>query len=482
MKRIIVFLFTMAVFAGTASFGFVDNAQAAESSLRIESKPSGAQIFINSAPVGNTPMTLDDLPPGSMIVQVKQGDRSNKRIVSIGEGQSLQINFDLPSGNVVIVDQNQPGTLFVNASPTDSTVRVLNVSQKYKRGMPLKAGTYKVEISKPGYTTKVLTVNVSAGKPSHEAIVLKYKGGTQEPPKPKPAAVQQKGTWRDPKTGMEFVWIPGGCYQMGQTAAERRWLINDGGQKKYDKFYSDELRHKVCVDGFWMGRYEVTRGEFRKFVNATGYRTDAERKGDVNIKGPSTNWRWEKRSGYNWSNAGVPQTDRHPASIISWNDAQAFLRWLQRSSIGTFRLPTEAEWEYAARAGTTSKWYWGDDKTQACKYASVSDRGSGWPADRSFPCSDHYKGTAPVGMFRPNAWGLYDMMGNVWEWCEDIFTATAYSRHSRNNPVNGTGGTSRVRRGGSWLSWQRGCRSAERSWNAPDHRRNSIGFRVVKKN
>ena len=292
--------------------------------------------------------------------------------------------------------------------------------------------------------------------------------------------------WKDPVTGMEFVWIPGGCFQMGETPEEKAWLINDVGQKNYDNYHTCETpRHEVCVDGFYMGRFEVTRGQFRQFVAKSGYQTDAQKKGKASIKNQSTGWAWKKVPGYDWRNVGYFQDDRHPVTTITWYDASAFSSWLSRKSGGTFRLPTEAEWEYAARANSTGKWFWGDDPSLACNYANVADTtpfpgspGKRWP--KRFECSDGYWGTSPVGSFLPNDFGLYDMAGNAWEWCADIYDGHAYSKSSRSNPIFSSGSSNRVYRGGSWYNCPRLCRSAHRLRREPGSVDYRLGFRLVR--
>ncbi len=285
--------------------------------------------------------------------------------------------------------------------------------------------------------------------------------------------------WTDPATGMEFAWVPGGCYQMGQTADETAWLMSRVDQERYDKSFKDELpRHEVCVDGFWMGRLEVTRGQFREFVRASAYRTDVEKEGVAWISNKSTDWKWKKLPGYDWSNPGFDQTDEHPVVLVSWNDAKAYAQWLSSKSGHTFRLPTEAEWEYAARAGETGKWAWGDDEKAACRYANRVDSGHNW--NNAFDCDDGYEFTAPVGHYKPNALGLYDVTGNVWEWCEDVYDAEAYATHERNNPVGGGDGKNRVYRGGSWFAdiWYGRLADRNRIW--AQRAAYNLGMRLVR--
>ena len=195
-------------------------------------------------------------------------------------------------------------------------------------------------------------------------------------------------------------------------------------------------------------------------------------------------------------------------TCISWNDAQAFVRWLNnkeegiyrlpyrlplgindlfekfqtltKEGQGAYRLPTEAEWEYAVRAGSDTVFFWGNDADGACRYANLADQTakrtfSGWT---TFDCEDGYVYTAPVGGFQPNAWGLYDMSGNVWEWCQDWYGV--YSSGSVNDPTGDDGGSSRAFRGGSWCSRPGDVRCADRGRYKPGLRSPDLGFRLAR--
>jgi formylglycine-generating enzyme required for sulfatase activity len=253
--------------------------------------------------------------------------------------------------------------------------------------------------------------------------------------------------WKEPLTGMEFVWVPGGCYQMGSPESEA------------DRDPDEGPLHQVCVDGFWMGKNEVTNGQFRKFRASHDSR---------DYKGVSLNG------------------DDQPVVYVSWEEAKSFMKWLQDQNGGQyhFRLPTEAEWEYAARAATDTSRYWGEDPNRACAHENVADlttkRVWGW--DEIHNCDDSYAATAPVGSFQPNAYGLHDMLGNAWEWCEDIYKSDAYARHWLNNPVNNetAADAHRVIRGGHWHAKPSNARCAARGSGLPEGRNDDLGFRVVR--
>lgn len=180
----------------------------------------------------------------------------------------------------------------------------------------------------------------------------------------------------------------------------------------------------------------------------------------------------------NWRNPGFQQTDAHPVVCVSWNDAVKFTEWLSRHSGLNVRLPTEAQWEYACRGGTTTAYHWGDRPEDGQGWANVADASakrqfSSWT---TFSWDDGHVYTAPVGSFRANAFGLKDMHGNVWEWCADWYGS---SLQGGVDPTGPSSGSSRVIRGGSWLSGPSAVRSADRGRNTPDYRDDYIGFRVL---
>jgi formylglycine-generating enzyme required for sulfatase activity len=180
--------------------------------------------------------------------------------------------------------------------------------------------------------------------------------------------------------------------------------------------------HVVRIKAFQIGRFEVTRAQFRRFANQTGYRTDAEH--DLNASGcrtldPGTG-RWSYRTGVSWRSPGFEQTDEHPVVCVSWNDAQAYIHWLNSETGKHFRLASEAEWEYAARAGSAARYPWGMESNVACRFANGADQ-TNWPGLKMkwkapLPCRDGFFNTAPVGSYQPNDWGLSDLIGNVSEW------------------------------------------------------------------
>ena len=243
--------------------------------------------------------------------------------------------------------------------------------------------------------------------------------------------------------------------------------------------------HKVTITKpFYLGQYEVTVEQFRRFVEATGYATDAEK--GTGFQG-AFGWNrdtmeFKMNEEYSWRSTGFAQLDTHPVVNVSWNDAMEFCKWLSRKEGKTYRLPTEAEWEYACRAGTTTPYFHGDDPEGTAKVGNVADAAfaAQFPElESAIKASDGYAYTSPAGSFSPNPFGLYDMHGNVWEWCADWFDVEYYANSPTNDPPGPATGEERVYRGGGWFNCARGFRSASRSGDLPENRHLTLGFRVA---
>jgi formylglycine-generating enzyme required for sulfatase activity len=286
--------------------------------------------------------------------------------------------------------------------------------------------------------------------------------------------------------GMRLVEIPAGEFMMGSGEDGAAIVAAFPEHDRDPKEFGDELpKHRVRITRpFLLGTHEVTVGEFQAFVKATGYRTEAERDG-------TGGWGYDPTVGrcigrdprFTWRDPGFEQTPRHPVLNVSWHDAQAFCEWLTRAEGRAYRLPTEAEWEYACRAGTTTRYACGDDPALLVKTARVLD-----PAGRNVKLHVQDVPIAPeqakpfpvpVGSYAANAFGLRDMHGNVWEWVADRYGAETYAAGSATDPTGPSEGPRHVRRGGGWNSFPIWARSSFRNWNKPDSRCVNLGFRVA---
>lgn len=272
--------------------------------------------------------------------------------------------------------------------------------------------------------------------------------------------------------------IPAGRFTMGSPESEtagRGWPAKTGGNER-------PLHEVKIVKPFALGRFEVTRGEFAAFVADTGYQSTGGCmefvRGGMGVTVRAEN---------DWSRPGFAQADDEPVVCASWLDARAYTDWLAKKTGQPYRLPSEAEWEYAARSGTTGVFPWGDAMQAACEFANVRSKaeqradGPNSFSDPPFPCDDGYSDTAPVGSFRANAFGLHDMVGNAFEWTEDCnhpdFTGA---------PADGSAWVDepncvfRIMRGGSFANAAKQTRSAARVGRPVSGRAPMLGFRVAR--
>jgi len=286
--------------------------------------------------------------------------------------------------------------------------------------------------------------------------------------------------------GMKLKLIPAGKFMMGSN--ESRGDLESAGFVLADGFdNSDEHpEHKVEITKpFYFGIHEVTRGQFGSFVADTKYEPEAEKDGrggwGIDAAGGCA-----QKAEYNWQTNGLPQTDSHPVVNVSWNDAAAFCEWLSAKEGKQYRLPTEAEWEYSCKAGTRTYFSTGDGLASlkgSENLMGTSDK-SKYPAHddakyQLFKFDDGWFYTMPVGRFKSKAFGMYDMHGNVSEWCSDWYDKEYYASSPQMDPVGATSGSFCVNRGGHWTSCAPDCRSAHRNWNHPSSCGFTTGFRLA---
>ena len=275
------------------------------------------------------------------------------------------------------------------------------------------------------------------------------------------------GTFWTNSLNMTFARVPAGEFVVGSPVSEK-------------ERYTNETPHLVRITkSFWLGATHVTVGQFAEFARASGFKTTAEKEGWAYGAWNQRENKWNKLDGGSWKNPGFPQTENHPVVCVNWHDAAAFCDWLSAKENRKYRLPTEAEWEFACRAGTATAYPWGDNPDDGQGWANCSDATAKneftlFPA---FIWSDGFLHTSPVATFRPNAWGLYDMIGNALEWCGDWFGD--YPPGVSIDPQGASAGAERVLRGGAFVYGPQRCRCAFRGRNSPEFQNFCVGFRVL---
>lgn len=271
----------------------------------------------------------------------------------------------------------------------------------------------------------------------------------------------------------EMVWIPAGQFIMGASPGEDEL---ENLPKEFQ--YESQPQHPVKLKRFAAGKFSVKKKQYQVFVTATGRISDRCQMLTDKLSYDSTK---------NWRNPGFAQDERHPVVCISWDDAIAYVQWLSQKTGKSYRLLSEAEWEYAARAGTVTYRYWGDDRNMACAYANGADQtvkaqlpgASNWNVAT---CNDGYAYTAPVGSFQPNPFGLYDMLGNSAQWTQDCVNQNYIGAPSDGSAWMSGDCSQRVLRGGGWGYTPKHIRSAIRIWSKTFSNNNVTGFRVARDN
>lgn len=402
------------------------------------------------------------LPPGEYRVRVRaNGFLSDERSIFHGE---------VPTRAEITLER-APQPLTVALSPPDANVEFIGLSESYRPGIELAQGEYLLRVSAPGHVAVEQSI-VHGIEPTNLRIEL-----MRELPAP-------GDRFRDCPQCPPMVALDTGTFIMGCL----------GGDCP-----ANELPVSLVTidERFALGTREVTVAEFRAFVDATGYQTVAER---TSAQGCRTlelleRQQWDHTPGRSWRNLEYTLRDTQPVVCVSWLDADAYVQWLAETTGEPYRLPSEAEWEYAARAGSRTRYFFGDDESELCSYANIADQTQltedfawGNPA----PCADGNVFPANVASYRPNGFGLYDMHGNVFEWVADCRTEDYTEAAERANvnaliEIAGTAAVSpvgdcveRVMRGGSWATSAALNRSANRGFNPAEESGSFLGFRVAR--
>ena len=296
------------------------------------------------------------------------------------------------------------------------------------------------------------------------------------PAKSKPKAI------KDCADCPELVRVPAGRFMMGITSAAQIAQ----GLPAHQAGTSEPVHEVTFAKPFLMGKYPVTVGQFRKFVDATGYQLSDSCYSQHVVDGHMI---YESAKGFSWRGPSYPQDDRHPVVCVNWEDATAYAAWLSKKTGHSYSLPNDAQYEYAARGGTTTLFFWGDKRdATACLYSNQPDfaqsraMGADAPAGPNyrFQCDDGFAYTSPVGSYRPNPFGLYDMQGNIWE-----YTADCWNPNYQGAPTDGstwmTGDCdAHATRGGSYGNSVWTAYVAIRGPRDSDYNGHSFGFRIMR--
>jgi len=426
--------------------------------ITIKSEPSGAEVYVDDEKVGTTPYLMKKIKLGQHVVELrKTGYESTADMVTIkiGEPNTQLENVKLTAVRVPM------GSLDLSSNPTGAiiTINDRQYGQTPKTLTDFEVGTYTVYFSKEGYQNLSQTVEIKDGKKETLAVTMMKTSVAQQPVPTTPtnptAQTSSSGNRTFTVNGVSFdmIAVKGGTFTMGSTD---QYADSD-----------EKIIHNVTVSDFMIGKFEVTQKLWKAVMG---------------------------------SNPSYFKGDNLPVENVSWNDAQEFIRKLNQQTGQNFRLPTEAEWEYAARGGTNTSlyngeninkrgknnspnldklaWYGGNCGQNYTSYAGCDVSNgydiSGW-SEKQY--NDSKGGTHPVGLKQPNAYGLYDMLGNVWEWCQDWYGD--YSSGSQTNPTGPSSGSYRVLRGGSWYNRAGNCRVSLRNSGSPDYRFSHLGFRLA---
>jgi formylglycine-generating enzyme required for sulfatase activity len=328
--------------------------------------------------------------------------------------------------------------------------------EKVAQEVPLKKPAEEQPLQKKALPSPIPTIPEETPAPQQPAAKAAEVPAVKAMPAP---AVVIPTEVVDSTSNLQLVSIPNACYTMG------------------DPSDNSLAAHEVCLGAFSISKFEITREQFQRFVESSNYVTDAEKNGGCytisvgkEVLNPAATWK----------NPDFYQSKKDPVVCVSWNDAQAFTAWLSRSSGKKYRLPTEAEWEFAARSGGKQEKYAGtNNDADLYRFANFCDKKCIYEWNDPSQ-NDGYWSTAPVGKYLPNGFGLYDMSGNVAEWMQDYFAADYYANSPKMNPKGPSAGTGHSVRGGSWRSQKNALTTTSRASAETSNSYDNIGFRVCR--
>jgi formylglycine-generating enzyme required for sulfatase activity len=421
-----------------------------------------------------TALATEVQKPGASIEEMFR----NVRAKVIADTDSQQVPWDSSSltapfyfskdfsaaGSSAAVEQAFWQSIQSSTDPSDFEAYL----KKFPKGTFVDLANNRVKALKEGAATAQAAQPAAAAAPTQTAALAQPAGGSKSiEVTPPPANLKPGQVFKDCADCPEMVVIPGGSFMMGSPDSESGRDSSEGPQHK-----------ETIPRAFAMSKFEVTVEQYKRFMDATGrdpgatcwyYRDEAEE--------------WLPKEGRTFSDPGFTQTKTDPALCLNYGDARAYAAWLSKVTGQTYRLPGEAEWEYAARAGTKTARYWGDSDKDQCAYANGADQmwNKKYPKDPGFnpACSDGYAFTAPVGKFKPNAFGLYDMLGNSWELTQDCLTGSYSTNDSMGVPQLGAC-EKRAIRGASYGRGSKFLRAATRGGMKEDVRGVTNSIRLVR--
>lgn len=434
-----------------------------------------------------------ELPAGTYEVCVRYQGRTLKQSAQVERGKTTMVTFNFLQRDLSEVPAD---------SPAQQALKLLNQAQEDQQKNQLAQAWQSIELANKLYADdpEIHTVYNDIAEQRNRRINTIWSELTKAqqardrpqtlallaslhelaPNHPSAGQVQQQMGVTFNKLGMMMVRMQRGQFIMGCMQSIDQMEKFARNSKAWTA--RESPTHPVTFSrSFMMASTPVTRGQFARFVEATNYVTEAQNgrfAAGLGERGLG------RKDGLSWKQLDFEQTDDHPVVCVSWNDAIAFCQWMTTQEGRTYRLPTEAQWEYACRAGTSTMFWWGDDLNRKQHNVNIYDQSLvNWQLE-------HFKGrqgraawddgfafTSPVGSFPANPWGLHDMHGNVSQWCLDW--EAPYNEGSTSDPIGPPAGKNRIVRGGSWYYQPLYCRSSSRSGYRPDRSYTNIGFRVI---
>ncbi len=366
-------------------------------------------------------------------------------VLGMGSFGAYQLIFKTDRQATILVENHQPGDV-IQITSEDGKVRSVELSDQAK--FVVAPGSYKLSLEGPG--NRQLTpdnITVKGRDQLNVQINDRTTGANANP-------INKKTVAKNEPFKLEMVELPAGSFVMGSVEGDP------------DARSDEQPRRKVSISKpIHMSAYEITVGQFREFVEATGYVTEAKASGEGGWKASRASSYGEHDPDFNWANPGYSASDSYPVTMVTYADAMAFCNWLSKRNDRVYRLPTEAEWEYACRAGTNTTYHFPIESRDSYCWSLWNTKNTVRPR--------------PVGTRQPNAWGLYDMSGNVREWCQDWYSEDAYRQEYSAFPSGPSTGTMRVIRGGCFMDLNSFLRSSRRGFLEPRKALNTQGFRVV---